>query len=361
MGSLVKSKLQEMVLTTPTDYWNDSCSVEELNYAIEQGAVGATTNPVIVLGVVKKEMPLWRDRIHAIIAQNPLWTEHEVAWKLMEETACRGAELLYPVYQRQGGRKGRISIQTDPAYYRDSARILEQAKRFHRLAPNIQVKIPVTAAGLAAMEEATYLGININATVQFTVAQALAVGEAVESGLCRREAEGLPVADMSPVCSIMVGRLDDWLHVLEKRDAVAETPGYIAWSGVAVVKRAHALFQERGYRARLLVAAFRHHLHWSQHIGGDLIVSMPYEWQVLFNASDVEVRDRFHDPVPAQVLDNLQRHFPDFRRAYEPDGLANIEFDTFGPTVRTLRQFIAAASDLAALMRDFMLPNPDAR
>ena len=361
MGTIFRSKLHEMVLTTPTDYWNDSCSVEELNYAIEQGAVGATTNPVIVLGVLKKEMPLWRDRIHAIIAQNPLWTEREVAWKLMEEAACRGAELLYPVFQRQGGHKGRISLQTDPAYYRDSARILEQAKRFHRLAPNIQVKIPVTAAGLAAMEEATYLGININATVQFTVAQALAVGEAVERGLRRRETEGRPVADMSPVCSIMVGRLDDWLHTLEKRDAVAETPGYIDWAGVAVVKRAHALYHQRGYRTRLLVAAYRHHLHWSQLIGGDLIVSMPYEWQVLFNASDVEVRDRFHDPVPAQILDNLQRHFSDFRRAYEPDGLTRDEFDAFGPTVRTLRQFIAAASDLAALVRDFMLPNPDVR
>ena len=82
---------------------------------------------------------------------------------------------------------------------------------------------------------------------------------------------------------------------------------------------------------------------------------------MLFNASDVEVRDRFHDPVPAHALDNLQRHFPDFCRAYEPDGLTSAEFDTFGPTVRTLRQFIAAASDLAALVRDFMLPNPDVR
>ena len=40
--------------------------------------MGATTNPVIVLGVVKKEMPLWHDRIRAIIAENPLWTEREV-------------------------------------------------------------------------------------------------------------------------------------------------------------------------------------------------------------------------------------------------------------------------------------------
>ena len=50
------SPLHEMALTTVTDYWNDSCSVEELTYAIERGAVGATTNPTIVLEVLRKEM-----------------------------------------------------------------------------------------------------------------------------------------------------------------------------------------------------------------------------------------------------------------------------------------------------------------
>jgi transaldolase len=275
--------------------------------------------------------------------------------------ACRGAELLFPAFERHGGRKGRLSLQTDPAYYRDADRIVAQARRFDALAPNIQVKMPVTIAGLAAIEEATYQGININATVQFTVAQALAVGDAVEHGLRRREREGLPIDNMAPVCSIMVGRLDDWLHVLEKRDGIIETPGYIDWAGVAVMKRAYALFQERGYRARLLVAAYRHHLHWSQHIGGDLIVSIPPDWQALYNASDVEVRDNMSDPVAPVIIDHLLRHFPAFRQAYEPDGLTVDEFDNFGPTVRTLRQFLAAASDLYALVRDFMLPNPDVR
>jgi transaldolase len=350
-----------MALTTPTDYWNDSCSVQELTYAIAHGAVGATTNPTIVLGVLKKEMPLWRDRIRAIIAENREWTEEQVAWKLIEEMAVKGAELLHPVFERAGHRKGRISIQTNPTFYRSTAAIVEQAVHFAGLAPNIQVKIPVTAAGIPAIEEATYRGVNVNATVSFCVPQALAVAEAVERGLRRRQAEGLPIAEMSPVCTIMAGRLDDWLHVLEKRDSIIETPGYPDWAGIACVKRAYALFQERGYRARLLVAAYRHHLHWSEHIGGDVILSMPYEWQLLYNASDVEVKNRFGDPVPAAILDSLLRHFTDFRRAYEPDGLTVAEFDAFGPTVRTLRQFIGSYHELVALVRDFMLPNPDVK
>ena len=74
------------------------------------------------------------------------------------------------------------------------------------------VKIPVTKAGVTAIEEATSRGMSINATVCFTVPQAIAVAEAVERGLKRREAEGRETSRMGPVCTIMVGRLDDWLN-----------------------------------------------------------------------------------------------------------------------------------------------------
>jgi len=355
-----KSPLHQTVSTTETDYWNDSCSIEELTYAIEHGAVGATTNPPIVLGVLKKEMHLWKDRIKQIIAENPAWTEDQIAWQLIEEMAVRGAALLQPVFEREHGKKGRLSIQTNPQNYRNAEAIIQQTLHFDTLAPNMQIKIPVTAAGIKAIEEVTYHGANVNATVCFTVPQALAVGAAIERGLVRREREGKPVDKMSPVCTIMVGRMDDWLHVLEKRDGITVTPGYIDWAGIACLKKAYGIYHERGYRARLLSAAYRHHLHWSEFIGGDIVLTIPYDWQKLFNASDVEVKERFQNPVPAEIVDTLYAKFADFRRAYDEDGLSVEEFDTFGPTVRTLRGFISAYHDLVGVVRDFMLPNPDA-
>lgn len=357
-----KSTLHEMAMTTPTDYWNDSSSVEELTYAIEHGAVGATSNPTIVVSVLKKEMHLWRDRIRQIIADNPTWSEVEITWRVFEEISVNGARLLQPVFEREGRKKGRLSIQTNPAYYRNAAAIVEQACYFNTLAPNMQVKVPVTAAGIDAIEEATYQGVSINATVSFTLPQSIAVAEAVERGLKRREAEGHDTSLMSPVCTIMVGRLDDWLNVLVKRDEITTHPSIIPWAGVAVMKKAYRIFQERGYRARLLSAAYRHHLHWSEFIGGDVIVSMPYEWQLRFNASDVDVRNRMDTPVDPQIVDGLYRHFPDFRRAYDEDGMTVQEFDTFGATVRTLRGFIGSVHELTALIREeFMLPNPDVK
>jgi transaldolase len=355
------SPLHQTVSTTPTDYWNDSCSIEELTYAIQHGAVGATTNPQIVMAVLKKEMHLWKARILEIIRENPTWSEEQLTWKLVEEMAVKGAGLLIPVFQREGGKKGRLSIQTNPQYYRNPEAIVQQAVHFAGLAPNMQVKIPVTRAGVQAIEDATCQGVNINATVCFTVPQAIATAQAVERGLERRAAAGKPVDDMTPVVTIMIGRTDDWMQVVTKRDGILVDPGSLPWAGVACFKKAYGLFQERGYRARLLAAAYRHHLHWSELIGGDIVLTIPYEWQLLFNASDVPVEERIHNPVKAEVLDELYRKIPDFRRAYDEDGLSVEEFDSYGATVRTLRGFIAAYHDLMALVRDFMLPDPDKR
>jgi transaldolase len=354
-----KSPLHEMASTTTTDFWNDSCSIEELTYAIENGAVGATTNPTIVGDVLKKEIGLWRDWIRGAIDRNPTWSEDEVAWCLIEEMAIKGAALLAPVFEREGRLKGRLSIQTDPRLYRNAAAIVAQALRFGELAPNIQVKIPATRAGIAAVEEVTAAGININATVSFTVPQVIAVAEAVERGFRRREEAGGDTSTMRPVATMMIGRLDDWLEVILERDGILVTPGTTSWAGVACFKRAYAIFQERGYRTRLLAAAYRHQLHWTELIGGDIVLTIPYKWQRLFNASDIEVRRRIDDPVPAEIVEELQRLVPDFGRAYEPDGLAPDEFDSYGATVRTLRSFIGSYGELVAMVREFMLPNPD--
>jgi transaldolase len=343
----VKSPLHETVTTTATDYWNDSCSLEELSYAIQHGATGATSNPTIVGEVLQKEMPLWHDRIIQLIGENPRATEDEVAWLVIEEMAVKASELLL-------GR-GRLSIQTNPKLYRDPDRLVEQGLRFASLASNMQVKIPATRAGIAAIEELTALGVTVNATVCFTVPQALAVGAAVERGLERRGTVG----DMTPVCTIMVGRLDDWLEIAAAKQGTLLTPGVVNWAGIACVKRAYSMYKARGYRTRLLAAAYRNHLHWSQLIGGDIVLTIPYKWQQLFNASDIEVKPRFDDPVPEQALDELAAKVPDFARAYEPDGMAVDEFDDYGATRRTLRGFIASYQDLVATIRDFMLPDPD--
>jgi len=344
-----------MTCTTCTDLWNDSCSQEELTYAIGHGAVGATTNPVIVGNVLKKEMHLWSDRINELVRDNPSSSEDEITWKLIEELAIKGAQLLKPAFDKHKGKKGRISIQTSPKSWNNTDRIVEQAVYFNTLAPNMQVKIPVSAAGVKAIEEVTYRGVNINATVSFSVPQAVVVAEAVERGLKRREAEGKNINDMSPVCTIMVGRIDDWLRIVAKRDGIITDPGYFNYAGVAIMKKAYQVYQEKGYRIRLLSAAYRCHMHWSEFIGGDMVVSIPYEWQVQFNNSDIKAIPRMDNPVDAKILDELLNKFEDFRKSYEVDGMTPEQFDDYGPNKITLSQFLGGYESLVKVIRDRMI------
>jgi transaldolase len=88
------------------------------------------------------------------------------------------------------------------------------------------------------------------------------------------------------------------------------------------------------------------------------VQTMPYEWQVKVNRSGLEPVDRIAEPVPADVLRELVS-VPEFVRAYEPDGISVAEFDTFGPTRRTLRSFITAWYDFVAVVRDTIVPDPD--
>lgn len=354
------SPLHQMTQSTPTCLWNDSAAIEELTYSIEHGAVGATCNPVIVLDVLAKEMHLWKDRIDQLIETMPTATEDQIAWRLVEEISAKGAALLEPIFDRHGGHNGRLSIQTDPRLYRDCDALVSQAMHFDRLAPNMIVKVPVTKAGVAAIEELTYQGVSINATVSFALSQCIAVAEAVERGLTRRDAEGKDISTMGPVCTIMVGRLDDWLKTVAAKQDIITDPGYLEWAGVATFKKAYKIFQERGYRLRLLSAAFRNHLHWSEFIGGDVVISPPYRWQLRYNASDVEVISRIDTPVDPKITEELLAKFVDFRKAYDEDGMSIDDFDTYGPTAITLRQFIQASLDLAILIRDFMIPDPRA-
>ena len=358
---LIDSPLSRTVTGRPTDYWNDSCAIAELEYAIARGATGATSNPSIVLEVLRKERDHWLPWVREQAAANPTWTETDVTWALVEAMAVRGAAVLAPVFEREGGHKGRLSIQTDPTNHANTERMLAQGRRFAGLAPNMQVKFPATSAGIAAIEAATAAGISINATVSFTVSQAIAVAEAVERGLDAFAAAGGDPATVTPVCTLMIGRMDDWLRVLVERDAVAVHPDALDWAGIAVFKRAYGLYRERGYRTRLLAAAYRHRLHWTELVGGDVVLTMPHAWQLRFNESGITPEDRIDEPVDPAIVVELAARFPDFGRAYEPDGLTLAEIDRFGPTVRTLRTFIASYHELIGAVRDVILPDPDVR
>jgi transaldolase len=342
-----------------TVLWNDSADPKELKEALTWGIVGATCNPIIALSAIKADKDYWVGRIKDYAKSNPTATDDQIGWAMVEELSVNAAKILEPEFEKYNGRNGRLSIQTDPRNFRDAKALVDQAVEFSKIAKNIIVKIPVTSEAISAFEEATYRGVSLNATVSFSVAQTIAVAEAIERGLKRREAEGLDISQMGPVCTIMLGRVDDWVKVSVEKSGTLIDPGVMEWAGVAVFKHAHQIYKQRGYRTRLLCAAFRNHMYWSQIIGGDAVISPPFGWQVKINNSGIIPNpNSIEEPVDPAILTALQT-LPEFNKMYDVDGLKESEFTNFGATLRTLRGFLQSAHDLETFVRDITVPNPD--
>ena len=349
-----------MKQNSPTVLWNDSADPRELKDALTWGIVGATCNPVIALSALKADKEMWSNRIKDYSQSHPTETDDQIGWAMVKELSCNAAKLLEAEFEKYNGKNGRLSIQTDPRNFRNPNVLAAQAEEFSTLANNIIVKIPVTSEAMPAFEEATYRGVSINATVSFSVAQAIAVGEAIERGLKRREAEGLDTSQMGPVCTIMVGRVDDWVKVSAEKSQVTIDPGVMEWAGVAVFKNAYQIYKARGFRTRLLSAAFRNHMHWSEIIGGDSVISPPYSWQVRINQSGLKPNlESIELPVEDRILEPMLEHLPEFRKMYNADGLKVEEFSTLGATMRTLRGFLQSVNELETFVRDTLVPNPD--
>ncbi|HEY4302770.1 MAG TPA: transaldolase family protein [Candidatus Didemnitutus sp.] len=343
------------------DWWNDSGVPAELGEAVSLGAVGGTSNPVIVAQAVKARPDLCLPILDRLIAEHPHATEDDLAWQLIHALALQSAAQLRPVYDATSGAKGFLSVQVNPKFYPDQDRMVAQAVRLAALAPNIAIKAPATATGLAAIEAMTARGIRINATVSFSVAQAVAASNAIARGLERARAAGLDAGAIRPYITLMIGRVDDHLKCIAAARNIATTPGLLDWAGIAVFKHAHRIFRARDLPGTLLAAAYRHEGHWSQIIGRDVLQTVPYSWWTKFNVSATEARPTLDEPVDGAILAELRAKFHDFIRAHDEDGMQPAEFIRYGATVHTLQQFLGGYDDLIASVRARMLPNPAAR
>jgi transaldolase len=338
------------------DWWNDSGVPAELGEAVALGATGGTSNPVIVYQTVKANPDLCLPPLDQLIADNPHATEDELTWKLIAVLGRESAKKLLPVFEATKGAKGYLSMQVNPKFYPSKEHMVAHATELAALAPNIAIKAPATETGIAALEEMTARGIRINATVSFSVAQALAVAAALERGLKRARSAGLNADSIRPYITLMIGRVDDQLKRVVEKDEIAVTPGVVDWAGIAVFKHAHRLFKSRGLPGTLLAAAYRHEGHWSQIIGREVLQTIPYNWWTKFNVSATAPALTLETPVDGAILAELRARFPDFNRAHDERGLRPDEFVRYGATVHTLHQFLGGYADLLALVRARMIP-----
>ena len=327
-----QSYFQWLASQTPTTWWHDSGDPEELALALQHGASGVTTNPVLSYQALSARPDFWRPRVRDLGDLTP----PQRAEVLMHAVVTHAAAQVEPTFRQTQGAEGYACAQVNPARAGDREAMLEMARRFADWAPNIAVKLPVTAAGLDVLEECVTEGITVTATVSFTVPQVVAIAERHRRGAARaREAGRVPGHAFAV---IMIGRLDDYVRDVahDRRAGVAEDD--IRLAGLAVTKRAYAIYSAKEYEAVLLVAALRGNYHMTELAGARLIVSVHPRNQAALMQPGVPREERIEAPVPGDAIERLCA-IPEFVRAYEPDGMAPEDFITYGATQRTLSQF----------------------
>ena len=286
---------------------------------------------------MKKERAHWVPRVRELATEHPTWSEVDLTWALIEEMGVRGAAILAPVFDREDGRKGRLSLQTNPANYRDPARMLEQAVHFSEPRAEHPGQVPDDRRrprGDRGGDRARRRDQR-DGRVHGPPGDRRRRGRRprpapLRGGRRRRE----PVQPGLHDDGRAARRLDEGPRRARRHRA---DPDAANWAGIAVFKRAYGIYQERGYRTRLLAAAYRHRLHWTELVGGDVVLTMPHAWQVAVQRERDRPGASDRRPGRPRDVDDLLRRIPDFRRAYEPDGLAIDEFASYGATARTLR------------------------
>ncbi|MFL5282454.1 MAG: transaldolase [Rhodopila sp.] len=179
-----------------------------LAHMVEAGEiVGITTNPTIFAKAIGSGSG-YEDQLRDLALRG---TSIGETLRLLTAWDVRAAcDIMRPVYERSGGRDGRVSIEVDPRIAEDAERTAAEARGLWWLVdrPNLFIKIPATLAGLPAITETLAAGISVNVTLIFSVERYKAVQEAFLKGLEQRAAAGGSLHGIESVASFFVSRVD---------------------------------------------------------------------------------------------------------------------------------------------------------
>ena len=317
---------------TKSVYWHDSAVIEELDAAIENGAVGMTTNPFLIASTLKSHGDFWKSVLPGVPedVQGDARAEEWIA-----QVTTYLAKKLAPL-KAKNAYGGYVCAQTNPCRPGDTEGMIQTARHYSQGKDYIVVKFPCTHGGLEAIEACAAEGLNVAATVSFTVPQVLAVGEAAARGKARAKANG--VKPGLSIAVLMVGRLDDYLRDVAHDSFPHVQEGDIINAGTACIKRAYGIFNENGWDTFLMPAGCRGANHIVDLAGARMIMSIAPKIAKLLQPVET-FEERIDVPVDKAVIDRLMT-MPEFRKAYEPDGMKPEEFITFGSANRTTDQFI---------------------
>ncbi len=175
-----------------------------------------------------------------------------------------------------------------------------------------------------------------------SVSQMVAAAEANERGRKRAVASGLVPA--SSTSAVVMGRLQDFLASLNEQRDLNVSVYDLEWAVIAMAKRCHTIFERRGYRQKIMPAAFRCTKQVEQLVGGNVVMTIHPKIQDMIIAEDERgqmsrIKEAINLPVDEEAVERVRKAFPEFELAYEPDAIQKKDFDLYKGMDMTLGAF----------------------
>ena len=191
--------------------WLDDLSRDRINNGslkkliAEDNVVGVTTNPSIFAASIGKS-----DLYENDILQNKVKSIEDIITKLTTDDVRNACDLFQTAFKSSDGVDGRVSIEVDPRFARDTLATVKQGKQLWEIIDrsNLLIKVPATVEGLPAITELITNGISVNVTLIFSVNRYKQVLDAFASGLEKRLSAAKKINEIHSVASFFVSRID---------------------------------------------------------------------------------------------------------------------------------------------------------
>jgi transaldolase len=201
--------------------------------------VGVTTNPSIFQNAVSKS-DLYDPQIADLAARGV--SVDEAVRSITTADVRDACDVLRGAYDASEGVDGRVSIEVDPRFAKDTAATVAEARALWWMVdrPNLYIKIPATVEGLPAIAQCLSEGISVNITLIFSLQRYRAVMDAFLEGMERAQRAGVPLAPIGSVASFFVSRVDT---EIDKRLDKMKSDAAKALRGKAAVANARLAFE----------------------------------------------------------------------------------------------------------------------
>ncbi|MCD8349824.1 MAG: hypothetical protein LUC93_04350 [Planctomycetaceae bacterium] len=323
---------------TKSRYWVNNPTFAEVKQALENGVHSCTTNPAHCSKILQTDPSYMKGKVREVLASG---VSLDDAPEAIYHQACGDIMALFrDHYDKTGGKEGFVTVQEDPSREEDHEYILAASRRAKKLGPNYMAKIPVTESGLKVIAAMVEENVPICATEVFTLSQAFAAYD------CYKKAS--EKSGNSPVMYIthITGIMDDYFTDLVKKEKIAISDKALAMAGTAVGLKQYKLFKERGVPCPMLGGGVRRTSHFTNFVGGDMHVTINWPTAVELIEKNPPVENAIDQAVPQDIIDELLEKLPNFRRAWEEDGLPISEFAQYGPVMLFRTQFMNGWSRL---------------